>query len=82
MIYNSFFIVVFSLLSAINFNIYREWGTKLNAKALGFAFTDPVESMASGASSPILPTMFIIAFLMISGLLLQKLIIDKTIPAL
>mgnify|MGYP003945731723 CR=1 FL=1 len=76
-IYNYFFIAIFSLLSAINFNIYREWGTKLNAKALGFAFSDPVESMASGASSPILPTVFIVVCLMVTGLLLQKLLIEK-----
>lgn len=76
-IYNTFFIVVFSMVSAINYNIYREWGTKLNAKALGFAFTNPVEAFASGASSPIIPTLFTVVFLMVAGLLLQKVLIEK-----
>jgi phosphoglycerol transferase MdoB-like AlkP superfamily enzyme len=75
--YNTIFITIFSLLSGINYNIYREWGTKLNAKALGFAFTSPAEALASGASSPIFPTFFIIVFLIITGLLLQKLLIEK-----
>ncbi len=75
--YNTFFIVTFSVISAINFNIYREWGTKLNAKALGFAFTSPAESLASSASSPILPTVFIISFLIITSLLLQRLLLPK-----
>jgi len=76
-IYNTFFIVVFSILSTINYNIYREWGTKLNAKALGFAFTDPVEASASGASSPILPTLIIVISLMVTGMLLQKVLMEK-----
>lgn len=76
-VYNTILIIAFSLISAINFNIYREWGTKLNAKALGFAFTSPAESIASGASSPLLPTIFIPAFLIITSLLLQRLLILK-----
>jgi phosphoglycerol transferase MdoB-like AlkP superfamily enzyme len=79
LIYNTFFIVLFSILSAVNFNIYREWGTKLNAKAVSFVFTSPAESLASGASSPLLPTIFIISFLLITSLLLQKLLISKTL---
>ncbi len=77
--YNTFFIVAFSIISAINFNIYREWGTKLNAKALGFAFTSPAESLASSASSPMLPTIFIISFLLLTSLLLQRLLLPKKI---
>lgn len=76
-IYNGFFVIIFSLLSAINFNIYREWGTKLNAKALGFAFTSPAESLASGASSPVMPTVVIIATLLLTGLFLKKAIVPK-----
>lgn len=77
--YNGAWVVAFGIIAAINFNIYREWGTKLNAKALGFAFTSPVEAAASGASSPILPTASIVAFLLIGGLLLNRLLIPKTV---
>lgn len=78
-IYNAILIVAFSIIAAINFNIYREWGTKLNAKALGFAFTDPVEAFASGASSPLLPTIVIITVLVISGLLWKKLLLSRNL---
>ncbi|MCD0490195.1 LTA synthase family protein [Pedobacter sp. MC2016-14] len=74
-IYNTVLIVIFSLISVINFNIFREWGTKLNAKAIGFAFTAPNESLASGASSPILPGLSILIFLITSGILLRKFIV-------
>ncbi|WP_432714851.1 LTA synthase family protein [Pedobacter sp.] len=74
-VYNTILVVVFTIISAINFNIYREWGTKLNFKALSFAFTSPSESIASGASSPLLPTIIIISVLLVCGLLLQRLLL-------
>ncbi|WP_245768015.1 LTA synthase family protein [Pedobacter insulae] len=52
--YNRFFIVCFSLLAVINFNIYREWGSKVNERAFGFLIETPNEALASSASSPIL----------------------------
>ncbi|PTT04270.1 sulfatase [Pedobacter sp. HMWF019] len=76
-IYNTILIVLFSLISVINFNIYREWGTKLNAKAIGFAFSSPNESLASGASSPLVLTFFILGMLMVTSLLLQKLLLSR-----
>ena len=78
-VYNTILIVAFSIIAAINFNIYREWGTKLNAKALGFAFTDPVEALASGASSPLLPTIVIITVLLVTGLLWKKLLLSRNL---
>ncbi|WP_316836652.1 LTA synthase family protein [Pedobacter nutrimenti] len=76
-IYNTILIVLFSLISVINFNIYREWGTKLNAKAIGFAFSSPNESLASGASSPLVLTFFILGMLIVTSLLLQKLLLSR-----
>ena len=65
-IYNQILIVTFSILSVVNFNIYREWGTKVNAKALGFAISTPNEALASSASSPIglsLCLLFLLTFI-------------------
>ncbi len=76
-VYTAVFIVLFSLISVINFNIFREWGTKLNAKAIGFAFSAPNESLASGASSPILATLLILLFLTTTGLFLRRWIIPN-----
>lgn len=53
-IYNKVFIVIFSFLAVINFNIYREWGSKVNDRAFGFLIDTPNEALASSASSPLL----------------------------
>ncbi|WP_316842556.1 LTA synthase family protein [Pedobacter gandavensis] len=78
-IYNLVLLVLFSIISIVNFNIYREWGTKVNAKAFGFAFSSPGEAAASGASSPILLSLSILAFLIIAGYFLQKRLMPKTL---
>ncbi len=64
-IYNKLFIVAFSLLAVINFNIYREWGSKVNERAFGFLIDTPNEALASSASSPIL--LSCITFLLLAG---------------
>ncbi|WP_225872505.1 LTA synthase family protein [Pedobacter polaris] len=78
-VYNKILIVVFSLLSVINFNIYREWGSKVNARALSFAVDTPNEAFASSASSPILLSLFVLIILIGSGLYLNFLINKKQI---
>lgn len=82
-IFNKVLIVLFSIISMANVNIYREWGSKINAKALGFAITSPNEALASSASSPVLLSLSILAVLIIAGFFLQRWIVkDKTeIPA-
>ncbi len=65
-IYNKVFIVVFSILAVINFNIYREWGSKVNERAFGFLIDTPNEALASSASSPILLSG--ITFLLLVGI--------------
>jgi len=78
-VYNSFFVVLFSIISIINLNIYREWGTKFNAKALGFAFSAPNEAMASSASSPIVLNILLLGLLIALGLFLRKLLVPNEI---
>lgn len=64
-LYNKFFIVCFSLLAVINFNIYREWGSKVNERAFGFLIDTPNEALASSASSPLLLSGIIFLILII-----------------
>jgi len=74
---NKVYIVLFSVISVINLNIYREWGSKINSKALGFAFSSPNEALASSASSPVILNIFILALLIASGFALNKWILAK-----
>lgn len=55
-----FIVVLFGL---IDIGIYKEWGSKLNSRAVEFLLLSPGEALASGSSSPI--------FLMSLSLLLQ-----------
>jgi len=71
-IYNTVLLVIFSIISVININIYREWGSKINAKAVEYAFSAPNEALASSASSPVLSNLIILAVLIICGLLMIK----------
>lgn len=76
-IYNKVLIVLFSIIGIVNLNIYREWGSKINAKAMGFAFSAPNEALASSASSPIFLNLVLLAVLIASGLLLNKWVAPK-----
>lgn len=78
--YVIFLVVLFSLLTIINFNIYREWGTKLNAKALDFFFGSTQEALASGASSPLLLSVISLLLLILTGVLLSRYIINYKHP--
>lgn len=71
-IYNKILIVFFSIISVVNFNIYREWGSKINAKAVGFAISTPNEALASSASSPIGLTLSLLVLLIVIGFVLQR----------
>lgn len=76
-IYNKVLIIIFSILSVINFNIYREWGSKVNARALSFAIDTPNEALASSASSPILLSLFILIVLIITALYLEFALVKR-----
>jgi phosphoglycerol transferase MdoB-like AlkP superfamily enzyme len=74
--YTAVLVVAFSIICAFNFNIYREWGSKINFKALEMGFSSPGEAIASGSSSPILASVFALAILISLGLWLAKNIIS------
>ncbi len=78
-IYNRAFAVIFSLISVANFNIYREWGSKINAKALGFLIDTPNEALASSASSPLLLTLLILVLMIGSAFYLDFLFTMKRV---
>jgi phosphoglycerol transferase MdoB-like AlkP superfamily enzyme len=79
-VYVYFLIVLLSLITVINFNIYREWGSKINAKALDFFFHSTSEAIASSSSAPIFLSLLILALLVLSGFILARAIIDFKIP--
>ncbi|WP_246254545.1 LTA synthase family protein [Pedobacter foliorum] len=74
-VYNKVLIVLFSIISVVNFNIYREWGSKINAKAVGFAISTPNEALASSASSPIALTLSLLVLLIAIGFVLQRYVV-------
>lgn len=74
-LYNTVLIVLFSMISVVNFNIYREWGSKINAKAIGFAISTPNEALASSASSPIALSLSLLVMLIGLSFFLQRLVV-------
>src|SRR5690606_1870296 len=77
--YNAVLIVLFSIISVINFNIYREWGSKVNSRAIEFAILTPGESLASSASSPILLILLVLTVLLAVGFFLNFVLIKHQI---
>ena len=77
--YNAVLIVLFSVISVINFNIYREWGSKVNSRAIEFAILTPGESLASSASSPILLTLLVLSVLLAVGFYLNFVLVKRQI---
>ncbi len=75
-LYDKIFIVIFSFLSVVNFNIYREWGSKVNERAFGFLIDTPNEALASSSSSPILLSIFVFASLILISFYLHHKIIQ------
>lgn len=59
--YVLFFVLVFSIVGISNMNLYREWGSKINFRALDMAISSPQLAIASTSSSPVL-LMFSILF--------------------
>lgn len=78
-IYSYFLIVLFSIITVVNFNIYREWGTKINYRAFEFAFGSPTEAIASSVSSPLFLTLFVLVALIAGGLLLFRMLVRQRI---
>ncbi len=76
-LYNLILVLICSILSVVNFNIYREWGSKVNAKAMSFAFNSPKEAMASSASSPIGLSISLLILLIVIGFFLQRYVVSR-----
>lgn len=70
--YTWILVVCCSIITVINFNIYREWGTKVNFRAFEFAFGSPKEALASTGSSPILLSALILLALIAAGIFLSR----------
>jgi hypothetical protein len=51
--YHRFFIVLFSLIAAVNVNIYQEWGSKVNFKVFKIFVSYPYESTISSLETGI-----------------------------
>ena len=73
-------LVIFVFISGFNWNLYREWGSKINYRAIDMAFNSPAEAMASSASQPIVLSAIIVLALFVSGLILSKWLIDYSNP--
>jgi phosphoglycerol transferase MdoB-like AlkP superfamily enzyme len=71
-LYTTVMLIIFSIISVVNLNIYREWGSKINAKAVEYALSAPNEAIASSASSPIFSNILILFALIAFGLILNK----------
>ncbi len=70
--YTSFLVFFCALLTVVNFNIYREWGTKVNYRTFELAVNSPREAMASSGSSPLILSFSILIGLSILGVLLFR----------
>jgi phosphoglycerol transferase MdoB-like AlkP superfamily enzyme len=73
--YVFFFIFIFSVITVINLNLYREWGSKINFRAFDIAINSPKEAIASSSSSPVLiPILLFLGVLSVSIFIANKLI--------
>ena len=77
--YNRVLIILFGFFSIINFNTYREWGSKINYSAVAPIIFTPKEAIASSGTSPFLFSMFIWAVLISSGFYLNFLFTKRQI---
>ena len=69
--------VITVIITCIDFNIYTEWGTKINGRAIDFFFTSPSEALASTASSPLFSIFLIACILIVIGFFLAHNILSK-----
>ena len=76
--YTYLLVFLTSLFTLIDVNIYREWGTKFNYRAIEFFFTSTSDAMASGSSSPITASIITISLLTLIGIWTYKRLFDKT----
>lgn len=65
-----------SLNTGLNFNIFREWGTKVVFRVFKSLYDAPSEAFASTGSSPVGRSVFICIIILASGIFLSLKIID------
>ncbi len=71
--YYTYVLVFFvSLFTLIDINIYREWGTKFNYRAVEFFLTATEDALASSSSSPVLASFSSIGILTFFGFFLYS----------
>lgn len=76
--YVLFFVMVFSIIGISNLNLYREWGSKINFRALDLAISSPREAIVSTSSSPVLLMLSILlAYTLCSVFISSKVILYK-----
>ena len=76
--YVLFFVILFSIIAISNLNLYREWGSKINFRALDIAIESPKEAIASTSSSPVILMLSILfAFTILAIYLSSKVILYK-----
>ncbi|WP_306551789.1 LTA synthase family protein [Daejeonella sp.] len=76
--YVIFFVTLFSTIAISNLNLYREWGSKINYRAVDMAFNSPKEAIASTSSSPLILLFSILfAYLVCSIYISSKFILYK-----
>lgn len=80
-IYVGFWLMICGIISVVNFNLYREWGAKLNFRAIEFGFKSPNEALASSASSPFFLSLAILGLFLIAGFYLAKKLVRFQIPS-
>jgi len=71
-IYTLLLIVIFSLTTFVNINIYREWGDKISKRAIDAVFEDAGGAVASAESTPVLIPILGIVCLIIGGYWLYR----------
>ncbi|WPU92602.1 sulfatase-like hydrolase/transferase [Mucilaginibacter sabulilitoris] len=75
-VYVWFCLFCISLNTVLNFNIFREWGTKVTFRVFSSLYHAPSEALASTGSSPVGRCIVIGLLLMGSGILLSNYIIN------
>ena len=77
-IYFRTLIILSSLITVINLNIYREWGSKVSRRAFEFLLASPGEALASSISSPLLLSSIILIALIATGFWLSKFVVNNS----
>lgn len=78
--YNGILIILFTIFTGISFNIYREWGSKVNYRAIEFLYTGPGEALASTVSSPLFSSSLVCISFILVMFFLARHIIDYNVP--